>query len=62
VQAVKEFPLLRKYQNLWVVNDFIKGHLKARKQALRREELQTLAAVAKARKARTASGRMGGRN
>ena len=39
VQAVKKYPLLRRYKDLWVVDDFIRGHLKARKAALQREEL-----------------------
>lgn len=55
LQATKKFPMLRNYQNLWVVDDFIRAHLKARKQALKREELQSLAATAKSRKADTKS-------
>ncbi|KAJ3833978.1 hypothetical protein F5878DRAFT_645504 [Lentinula raphanica] len=42
--AVKKFPNLKVYTDLWVVDDFIRSHLKYRKAALRTERLEKIAA------------------
>ena len=44
LKAVAKFPFLSKYRDLWVVDDLIRGHLKVRKAALKKLDLEKIAA------------------
>ena len=43
-QTIDRFPFSNKYRDLWIVNDFIKAHLKVWKAALKKQELEKIVA------------------
>ncbi|KAJ3768791.1 hypothetical protein FB446DRAFT_791987 [Lentinula raphanica] len=47
VQAVEKFVFLKDYRRLWVVDDFIRNHLKYRKTVIKKETLEKIAAEAR---------------
>ncbi|KAJ3765838.1 hypothetical protein FB446DRAFT_709137 [Lentinula raphanica] len=42
--TIKKYPILEEYKDLWVIDDFIRCHLKVRKAALRTEKLEKIVA------------------
>ncbi|KAJ3765867.1 hypothetical protein FB446DRAFT_794638 [Lentinula raphanica] len=47
IQAVEKFDFLKEYRGLWVIDDFIRNHLKYRKTVLKKERLEKIAAEAR---------------
>ncbi|KAJ3746904.1 hypothetical protein EV360DRAFT_89981 [Lentinula raphanica] len=46
-QAVEKFVFLKDYRGLWVIDDFIRNHLKYRKTVIKKEKLEKLTAEAR---------------
>ncbi|KAJ3897935.1 hypothetical protein F5879DRAFT_927453 [Lentinula edodes] len=47
IEAVAKFEFLKEYSGLWVVDDFIRNHLKYQKSVLKKEKLEKIAADAR---------------